>query len=217
VSDAPLSTRAVAFDLDGTLVDSVADIATAVNLTLRERDLPALPKAVVQSFIGEGARTLMQRALAGRGDTDEALGRFRVHYQAHLLDETRVYDGVLDVLAGLAGRARVVVCTNKPRAFALPIVRALLGDLVELVLGPEDAGAHKPAPDMLLAAAARTAPLSAYVGDSEVDAQTAHNAGVPFIGVAWGLDPAMATRPSTTVVTDAAALGRALAASFAPR
>ena len=119
--------RAILFDLDGTLVDSRADLALAVNLTRRDLGLPEINESLVASYVGDGVRALLTRALPECPDRlEEALRLNRGHYQAHLLDRTRLYPGLpaaLDVLLGLGYRLGVV--TNKPREFTLPILEGL--------------------------------------------------------------------------------------------
>ncbi len=188
----------VAFDLDGTLVDSVGDIARALNGALAELDLAPVDVDVVRGFVGNGSRMLMQRALHSRtgrapapAAVDDALARFRAHYERALVGETRPFEGIPAALAALKDRALLAVATNKPAAFARPIVEALMPGVFSLVVGPEDAGgALKPDPAMLRHIE-RTleGELAAFVGDSGVDVATAKNAGVPVIGVAWGLRP----------------------------
>lgn len=207
----------IAFDLDGTLVDSVGDIAHALNAALAEFDKPALDVDDVRELIGNGARNLVAKALDEERDVDDVLKRFRAHYDAAPLKHTVAFPGVVAVLKGMhAAGVSTAVTTNKPSAPAKAIVSALFPGLVDVVVGPEDAGGSlKPHPAQLHAAAralsafAAKAHVMALVGDSGVDRETALNANVPFIGVAWGLRPDELA--GCDVATDARELTRLLA------
>ena len=179
------------FDLDGTLIDSVEDIAAAVNHALGRVGLPLRGRDEVRSFIGDGARVLLERAVGPHRDRlEEALSAWREHYQAHLLDHTRPYPGIAEALAR-AGRT-LAVQTNKPGPMARRILEGLgLLDRFVLVLGGGEAP-PKPDPAGALGILERVGvrPEEAiFVGDSLVDLATARNAGLTFVGVAWGLVP----------------------------
>ena len=187
----------IVFDLDGTLVDSVGDIAAALNAALRETGARAQSVDVVRGFVGHGARRLVQSALAAAGVdpacTDDVLARFQAHYAQNLVGETRAYDGVPAMLASLRASTPAValgIATNKPGAFARPLVEALFPGVFAAVLGPDDVGTLKPDPAVVHAIArAAGGDVVAFVGDSGVDMETARNAGVRAVGVAWGLRP----------------------------
>lgn len=183
--------RLAIFDLDGTLVDSVDDLAEAVNHALARVGLPPRTRDEVRSFIGDGARVLLQRALGPHADRLEpALAAWRAHYAAHLLDATRPYAGIPEALAG-AGRT-LAVLTNKPAPMAVRILEGLgLAPRFAAVVGGGDA---PPKPDPagargLLARLGAQAQDAVLIGDSPVDAATARNAGIPFVAVTWGLVP----------------------------
>jgi len=183
--------RLAVFDLDGTLVDSVADLAASVNHALDAVGLPGRSLEEVRGFVGEGARRLLERAVAPRDDLlDPALAAWQAHYEVHLLDRTRPYPGVEAALAA-AGRT-LAVLTNKPG----PMARRILDGLglsrrfAEVVGGGE--APRKPDPAGLLALAARLGASreeTVFVGDSAVDVATGRAAGVKVIGVTWGLGP----------------------------
>jgi phosphoglycolate phosphatase len=181
--------RLAIFDLDGTLVDSVDDLAAAVNHALARAGLPLRSRDEVRTFIGDGARVLLERSVGPRRDKlEEALASWREHYAAHLLDQTRPYPGVADALSR-AGRA-LAVQTNKPGPMARRILEGLgLLSRFAVVMGGGEAPA-KPDPAGVRAILARVGvgPGEAvFVGDSLVDLATARNAGLTFVGVTWGL------------------------------
>ena len=183
----------IVFDLDGTLIDSRADLAQAVNHVLRTLGLPGLPLDVVTSYIGAGARTLVQRSLgpAHEHRLDEGLMRFMEFYGAHLLDHTRLYAGIADVLHALVQRgAGLSVLSNKPEAMSRTILAGLgVLPLFAAVLGGDSVAARKPDPGGLqhLCASLRISPeRMLMVGDSVIDRDTARAAGIAFCGVAWG-------------------------------
>ena len=150
--------KAIFFDLDGTLIDSRADLATAVNLTRRDFGLPELPSGRVISYVGEGLRLLVARAMPEQPELiEEAVARARAHYSRHLLDQTSLYPGVAEALRllGAQGWKRAVV-TNKPREFVQPILAGLgVAGEFEALVGGGDTPTLKPDPAPLLLAAAR--------------------------------------------------------------
>ncbi len=189
----------VGFDLDGTLVDSVGDIALALNAMLRERDLPPQPESAVRRFIGDGARWLVIRGLRAAGVTllepdddalvDDALRQFQVHYGKDPVRGTRAFVGIDAALARLAAHTLVVV-TNKPGVFARPIVEAVFPGRIALVVGPDDLGCQKPDPRVLVGVAERLGrSVDVFVGDSGTDVGVARAAQIPIVGVTWGLRP----------------------------
>lgn len=188
--------RHVAFDLDGTLADTRADIVAAANAMLAELGRPAQPTDVVQGYVGEGARRLVERVLdtAEPAVIDDGLGRFLDHYGRHLLDATRLYPGMADALAALDARGVVLtVCTNKPEAMSRTILDGLgVGTRFRDVVGGDTLPTRKPDPQGLLLLCERVGVApgdSLLVGDSGIDVRTARAARVGFCGVAWGLTP----------------------------
>jgi phosphoglycolate phosphatase len=186
--------RAVIFDLDGTLVDSVADLAAAMNHVLDRHGLPTHDVPTIRSFVGHGARSLVERALAGDAslDLEEAYAAFRARYREHLVVHTRVYEGVPEVLERLRSEGvPTAVLSNKPHAPTVEVVRRLLGTHPFVaVLGQRDGVPRKPAPDAALELAERFGvPPSdvVFVGDSDVDVETARAAGMRSVGCAYGL------------------------------
>ncbi len=181
--------RLAVFDLDGTLVDSVEDLHASVNHALAAVGLPPRSLAEVRSFVGEGARVLLAKAVAPRDELLEpALAAWRPHYAAHCLDRTLPYPGVGPLLAG-AGRT-LAVLTNKPGEMSRKILDGLgLLQRVAVVIGGDEAP-RKPDPTGLLEIMARvgaTAADTVFVGDSRHDVETARRAGVAMVAVTWGL------------------------------
>jgi phosphoglycolate phosphatase len=192
----------IAFDLDGTLVDSSRDLATAVNLAL-ERLLPGTPRLdldVVRGYIGEGARLLIRRCLdhVSRADVaaEEVLEVFLEAYRGCLLDTTVPYPGVAEALAELARGAAppaLAVLTNKPGDLSRALIDGLgLSGAFVRVLGSGDGLPRKPDPNGLFAlmqAASADVATTVLVGDSRIDVETGRAAGVWTVGVDYGLDP----------------------------
>jgi phosphoglycolate phosphatase len=190
------SARLVVFDLDGTLIDSSRDLATAVNRALRRvaPRAPALPEDLVRSFIGSGAGLLITRSLAAAGLNDpvgEVLPVFLEEYSRCLLDETRLYPGAEDALDALAGRA-LAVLTNKPGDLSRAILAGLgVGDRFFRIYGAGDVETRKPDPGGLLRIASEAgveAGAAVMVGDSAIDIRTGRAAGTLTVGVTYGFD-----------------------------
>jgi phosphoglycolate phosphatase len=181
----------VIFDLDGTLIDSVGDIADALNRVLGT----SYGDAQVARWVGSGVRELLRRAGA-QGDLDEIAERYREAYTARPLERTSAYLGVKETLARLP--ADKAVATNKPGALARTIVKGLgLDGQLPVVLGEDDVGARKPDPlivDVLRGRFGVTRARTLYVGDSRVDAQTAEAARVDLCLVTYGYEDAAVVR-----------------------
>jgi phosphoglycolate phosphatase len=189
--------RLVVFDLDGTLVDSIGDIATALNAALAQitPGVPALPVPRVRAFVGDGARLLVARGLEAAGlqvALDEALPVFVDAYRRHLLDTTTLYPGVRETLERLSTR-RLAVLTNKPGEMSRAILSGLgVARRFFRIVGGDDAPRHKPDPQGLLElmrVCDCTAEETMIVGDSAVDVRTGRAAGVRSVGVTYGFAP----------------------------
>ena len=194
------------FDLDGTLLDTLGDLAASVNFALRTHGMPEHSIEDVRRFVGNGVRKLMERAVPDGADNplfEEAFATFRQYYMAHSLDTTRPYEGIPETLAALKARGcHLAVVSNKMMAATQELCHHFFPDTIEVAIGEDEAAGirRKPAPDTVFAALRQLndisltsylSPLTSnssavYVGDSDVDIQTARNAGLPCISVLWG-------------------------------
>lgn len=175
------------FDLDGTLVDSAADIHLAVNLLLAEADCPPLTRAQVTAMVGNGVPTLIDRVIAATGAEPSVhpawVARFLTIYEQDATGLTRPYPGVEAALDALSAADHALgLCTNKPTGPTRALLAALgwEGRFTTVVCG-DSLPTRKPDPAMLHHAIAALGGPALYVGDSEVDAATAHAAGVDFL------------------------------------
>lgn len=199
----PRLVRLLVFDLDGTLIDSRLDLIHSVNATLRHIGCPELDGDVVASYVGDGAPALVQRALGETNKNNEALlaralEYFLGYYRQHKLDHTTVYDGIREVLAGLAqpsngARRLMAVLSNKPVIPSRDILRALgLGDFFLRVYGGNSFPTKKPDPlgvSTILQEMGVAAGEALMIGYSSVDVLTGRNAGLWTCGVTYGFAP----------------------------
>ena len=192
--------RTLVLDLDGTLVDSVPDLASALNRLMAARGLAAFTRPETAAMVGDGVEKLLERAFAARGQELDgaALAAFSSDYAAHAAVETRPFPGVAAGLRALAGEGwRLAVCTNKPEGAARALLSALgLAELLAAVGAGDSFPTRKPDPAHLLAtlqAAGGSPERSVMTGDHANDVKAAHGAGLPCIFAAWGYGgPAMA-------------------------
>lgn len=185
--------KAVIFDLDGTLVNSLNDLADSVNIVLASYNLPTHDVESYKYRVGNGIRKLMQRSLPDDKQDllDEALEKFKAVYARHNMDKTRPYEGITELLEKLcAQNIKLGVCTNKHDEAAKVIIKALFGeDIFDEIIGDKQGLKRKPDPGKVLTMAQNwnLQPQEiAYLGDSGVDMQTAVNAGMLAVGVLWG-------------------------------
>lgn len=185
--------KAVLWDLDGTLLDTLDDLASSVNAALSQNGLPARTREEVRMFVGNGIRKLIERAvpLGAQHPAFQAVyDAFVAHYAAHSQDHTRPYDGILDAMDALSAQGvRHAIVSNKIDFAVKSLSRAYFGDRVAVAVGDDPARRRKPAPDSVLEALRQlgvSAGEAVYVGDSDVDVATARNAGLPCVAVSWG-------------------------------
>ena len=190
-----MSYQTYIFDLDGTLLDTLGDLAASVNYAMRTHGMPEHSVDEVCRFVGNGVRRLMERAVPGGAAHpafEAAFATFRRHYMEHSLDTTRPYEGIPEMLQELKRRGRhTAVVSNKFDAATKELCRHFFPDTIDVAVGEHEAEGirKKPAPDTVLQALSQLGvgqEGAVYVGDSDVDIQTARNSGLPCISVLWG-------------------------------
>lgn len=182
------------FDLDGTLLNTLDDLAASVNYALRTHGMPERTLDEVRSFVGNGVRLLMERAIpegSANPRFEETFATFRAYYMEHSLDTTRPYDGIPEMIHALKQRGcRLAVVSNKFYAATQELIRHFFPEITVAIGEHEAEGIRKkPAPDTVFEALRQLGvgkEKAVYVGDSDVDLQTAHNSGLPCISVLWG-------------------------------
>lgn len=185
--------KAVLYDMDGTVLDTLADLTDAVNVSLRRFGLPEQPAMHVRDVLGNGARRLIMGCLPEGTDertADAVLEFYKPYYDAHCREKTAPYPGITELMQRLrdAGVKQAVV-SNKPDGAVKELAELFFGGLIESAVGESETVRLKPCPDAVLAAAKLMGVSKdecVYVGDSEVDIETARRAGMDCISVAWG-------------------------------
>ena len=200
---------AIFFDLDGTVVDSLQDITDAVNHTMRRFHLPEHSPEALKPHLGWGVGQLMRTILPGlsQAQVDEMLAHYRPYYALHAVDKSRPFDGILPMMRQLKDDGLVLaILSNKPDAAVQPLAERYFSGLVSLAVGELEGVRRKPHPDMVEAAARQlNVPLSRclYVGDTEVDIDTAKNAGIDCACVTWGFrTPEQLKKAGASIVVD---------------
>ena len=185
--------RAVLYDMDGTVLDTLEDMADSVNESLSRFGLPPVTLDKVRRSVGNGARKLIFRVVPEGTDpalTEQVLAFYKPWYDAHCNEKTRPYAGVPELMARLRDRGIAqAIISNKPDPAVQELARAFFPGLLETAVGESAAVRTKPNPDAILAAVKQMGvPLEqcVYVGDSEVDVEAARNAGLDCISVSWG-------------------------------
>ncbi len=188
-----MNIQAIIFDLDGTLLDTLDDLGDSVNHVLEKYHYPQRTKEEIRSFIGNGIKKLIERALPYRIEDNEfekVFNDFQAYYQIHCLDKTIPYPHILELLKMLKEKNyKTAIISNKSDDKVQVLKKAFFPDLIDLALGTKDFAKTKPNPESTLQLIHDlNVPLSSclFVGDSEVDIQTAHNANIPCVSVSWG-------------------------------
>lgn len=185
--------KAVVFDLDGTLLNTLDDLCDSTNYALEAVRFPTRTIEEVRRFVGNGIRKLIERAVPDTATAEQTEACYQIfceHYKHNMENKTAEYDGISDMLAALREAGyRLAIVTNKADFAAQALCGSLFGKYVKTVVGSVDGRPNKPAPDGVFYALEQmgvTAEEAVFVGDSEVDMQTARNAKLDVIGVLWG-------------------------------
>ena len=180
------------FDLDGTLLDTLDDLTNAVNYALAKHGLPERTAKEIRSFLGNGMVRLIELSANGAANTQEILAEFKSYYAVHSADETKPYEGIMEVLDALKRRGvKTAILSNKGDFAVQTLTKEYFGDLIDEAQGENEAQGvkRKPSPDGVYAIMERLsakAEETVFIGDSEVDIRTAENAGVDCLAVTWG-------------------------------
>ena len=181
------------FDLDGTLLSTLADLAASTNYALRTHHMPERSLDEVRRFVGNGVKKLMERAIPDGLNNplfEETFATFRQHYMQHNLDTTQPYPGIMQLLEQLKTEGKnIAVVSNKFYAATRELCRHFFGDLVPVAIGEREDIRKKPAPDTVIEALRELGvdkEGAVYIGDSDVDIMTAKNSGMPCVSVLWG-------------------------------
>ena len=185
--------KTLLFDLDGTLLDTIGDLASAVNYALALHKYPTHTTDAILRMVGNGVRVLVAKALPGgeeNPDFNSVHADFRAYYELHKNDTTAPYRGIPSMLSRLSSAGcRMAIVSNKFDSAVKELAAAFFGDTVKVAIGESAAVARKPAPDAVFRALSELgvdAEGAVFIGDSEVDIETARNAGLPCLSVGWG-------------------------------
>lgn len=183
----------VIFDLDGTLLNTLEDLKDGVNFVMRQNGYPERTLEEVRHFVGNGIRKLMERAVPEyvQGETFERVfEEFRTYYTAHCQEKTCAYEGILSLLQELKKQGiALAIVSNKNHAAVCELNEIYFKEYIQVAIGQKDGIRKKPAPDTVLQALkelGKEKETALYVGDSEVDYQTAENTGMDCVLVTWG-------------------------------
>lgn len=183
----------VIFDLDGTLLDTLEDLTNAVNHALVVCGMERRTIEEVRRFVGNGIRNLMRRAVPeGEANPkfEQAFVEFQTYYKIHCKEKTKPYAGVMELLEKLKQEGyHLAIVSNKADFAVKELWKLYFGDFIESAIGERDGIARKPASDTVFQALREmgvTSEHAVYIGDSDVDIQTAENSGIPCISVTWG-------------------------------
>ena len=183
----------VIFDLDGTLLNTLEDLADAVNVVMRAHAYPERTLDEVRRFVGNGIRRLMEQAVPSHvtgEDFEQVFEEFRIYYTEHCQIKTRAYEGVMELLKELAERGyAMAIVSNKNHAAVCELNDIYFKEFISVAIGQKDGIRKKPAPDTVwqaLKELGKESSSAIYVGDSEVDFMTAENSGMDCVLVTWG-------------------------------
>lgn len=183
----------IVFDLDGTLIDTLDDLTDSVNFALDKFGFPSRNIDEIRSFVGNGVKRLVYLSVPEGTDeatSEKCLEIFKEHYKGNSKNKTAPYNGIREMLSEVrAAGCKTAVVTNKIQDAAIEIITDFFGDKIDVIIGQVDGVAQKPEPDgvwLALEKLGASRDKAVYIGDSEVDCMTAHNAGLPCIGVTWG-------------------------------
>lgn len=202
--------KAYLFDLDGTLLDTLADLAVSVNYALEAHQLPLRTETEVRRFLGNGVERLIADAVPPQTPEKcykEVLQTFRTYYLEHCMDHTAPYPGIMSLLQALKSEgAKLYVISNKPDNAVQSLAHRYFKEYMDYAVGESKTVRRKPCPDALLKAirhAGVSMSEAVYVGDSEVDIETARRAGVDCLSVTWGFrDRDFLVESGATVLID---------------
>ena len=197
-----IAMKTVIFDLDGTLLNTLDDLHNSVAFALKKADLPPIDKMDTRRFLGNGVKNLIEKCVghvapdAGQATMDDVLKIFKNHYVEHSMEKTAPYEGVDNMLKACKETGiHTAIVSNKLDAAVQDLYRKFFDQWVDLAIGETASMKRKPAPDMVEEAIKRLSDKCGmkinkdncvYVGDSEVDLQTAKNAGIRCVAVSWG-------------------------------
>ena len=183
----------IIFDLDGTLLNTLEDLADSTNYALTESGLPVRTIEEIRHFVGNGVELLIKRAVEGKlekKEEEKCLAVFKQHYKENMNNKTKPYDGILELIRALLIKEyRIAIVSNKFDSAVKELNNIYFEGLFPVALGASDTIAKKPAPDSVFKALKQLGASeknAIYMGDSDVDVMTAKNSGLPFVGVTWG-------------------------------
>lgn len=185
--------KAVVFDMDGTLLDTLKDLANSTNFALKACGFPKRTADEIKSFVGNGVKKLIELSVpegTSKEEKEKCLIIFEKHYLAHSQVDTKPYDGIIDLLTELKKRGiKTGVVSNKYHEALISVCDRFFGSLIDYAVGEKEGVPKKPAPDAVFECLKQlnsTKQDTIYVGDSDVDIKTAKNAELFFVGVSWG-------------------------------
>ena len=183
----------ILFDLDGTLLNTLVDLRNSVNYALEQFGYPVQSLENIRNYVGNGVAMLVHRSVPNGTSTEDevrCLAIFKEHYMVHMNDNTCPYDGLLPVMHELKTRGCLIgIVSNKIEPAVKELADKFFPELIDVAVGDLPERNKKPAPDSTLAAMKQLSVSSdtcLYIGDTDIDVLTAHNAGIPCVGVTWG-------------------------------